>query len=533
MTRSASIVGATGIWASLGGGCWHQFTPGTCNDGVYNPEVEDCDNGADNQDPATAKPGECTWECTWAPGPRCGDKKTDDGEDCDDGIEGGEWCTKECRRIVGCGNKHQDPGEECDDPGGNQAVEDAMPGDCVEMLCKKANCGNGLQEGDEQCDDVNGNKSLAEAREGDCTDECKYAACGDGELNEDEDCDDGNFDDADGCPADCSCADRCGNSVTDHECGETCDRGPQGDKTCSKFCQEHRCGDGVMGPGEQCDGGAMVDPAICTAQCQSPTSPGACGNGTVDADEDCDDGNMVTTDGCVGCKKAFCGDGFVRTGTEECDDGKNDGSYGSCSVDCTEKGPHCGDKVVNMPEEQCEIDAPDCLNCWLPRVVFVTTTTKSGNLGGLMAADALCQSEWDSANANTLRKFNAWLSAGTTSAAKRLASTAFKGYYVLPDGTKVANGWAGLTTENLLVAITKHADGTSLETMNNGPWAWTNTTEMGEVFRGNEDCGGWTKNTKTGRAGKVAGTGPGWSSSTSSQCSPPSQNHLYCIQVQP
>lgn len=182
-----------------------------------------------------------------------------------------------------------------------------------------------------------------------------------------------------------------------------------------------------------------------------------------------------------------------------------------------------------MPEEQCEGDALDCLNCWLPRVVFVTKTKHSGILGGLLGADTLCQIEWMiMPNVGLPGTYKAWLSADKISAAERLKSTAFTGYYMLRDGTKVANGWAGLTTKKLLKAINQHADGTSLM---DDAWAWTNTTRDGEVFLGNEDCGGWTKITETGRAGKVAGTGSGWSSAMSSQCF--NLNHLYCIQVQP
>lgn len=50
------------------------------------------------------------------------------------------------------------------------------------------------------------------------------------------------------------------------------------------------CGDGVVGPGEECEG-----PAGCDALCQRiPT----CGDGSVDAPETCDDGNVASGDGC-------------------------------------------------------------------------------------------------------------------------------------------------------------------------------------------------------------------------------------------
>ena len=49
------------------------------------------------------------------------------------------------------------------------------------------------------------------------------------------------------------------------------------------------CGDGVVGPGEQCDGGAGCR-ANCTAE--------VCGDGILDPGEECDDGNLIPGDGC-------------------------------------------------------------------------------------------------------------------------------------------------------------------------------------------------------------------------------------------
>jgi cysteine-rich repeat protein len=56
------------------------------------------------------------------------------------------------------------------------------------------------------------------------------------------------------------------------------------------------CGDGVVGPGEDCDG---VDDAACPGDCDLACScPTNCGDGVVDGSEECDDGGTVGGDGC-------------------------------------------------------------------------------------------------------------------------------------------------------------------------------------------------------------------------------------------
>ncbi|MFH2007116.1 MAG: DUF4215 domain-containing protein [bacterium] len=69
-----------------------------------------------------------------------------------------------------------------------------------------------------------------------------------------------------------------------------------------------RCGDGVIGEGEDCDCGTVADvvlpgcdgansdslPDRCRTDCSLPT----CGDGVRDTDEECDDGNELSADGC-------------------------------------------------------------------------------------------------------------------------------------------------------------------------------------------------------------------------------------------
>lgn len=54
----------------------------------------------------------------------------------------------------------------------------------------------------------------------------------------------------------------CGNGVVDGE--EECD----GDEDCTDQCTEHRCGDGILGPGESCDDANEEDGDACNSACE-------------------------------------------------------------------------------------------------------------------------------------------------------------------------------------------------------------------------------------------------------------------------
>ncbi len=132
------------------------------------------------------------------------------------------------------------------------------------------------------------------------------------------------------------------------------------------------CGDGVVGPGEECDDGTNRGG-------YNECAPGCvygprCGDGVVQTDdgEVCDEGdagNLGQYGGCgPDCQPGpRCGDGVVQTDDgETCDDGMNLGTYGGCGPNCM-AGPHCGDGVVDVPYEQCDdgndVSHDGCSNC--------------------------------------------------------------------------------------------------------------------------------------------------------------------------
>jgi cysteine-rich repeat protein len=127
--------------------------------------------------------------------------------------------------------------------------------------------------------------------------------------------------------------------------GTTC----QGTGVCDDNgnCILETCGNGVIEPGEQCDGldlngetcvtqGFAGGTLACDGNCQFDVSAcltAICGNGVVDPGETCDDGNQLDGDGCSStCQEepgftctgspstcvTTCGDGIIA-GTEDCD----------------------------------------------------------------------------------------------------------------------------------------------------------------------------------------------------------------------
>ncbi len=200
-----------------------------------------------------------------------------------------------------------------------------------------------------------------------------------------------------GNPAECTCAATCG-LVPGVQPGEDCDGTDLGAASCTSLgflggtlachpdctfdtsqCTADVCGDGLVGPTEQCDpggiGGAL--PSFGGATCASLGFPAG---GNLTCAPDCS--AIITVPHCVlsvtqqcltdtdcpagetcagGC--AACGNGFVDPG-EQCDQGAGNGGAGNhCRLDCTL--PRCGDGTVDFshcagnPDAACS-SAADC-----------------------------------------------------------------------------------------------------------------------------------------------------------------------------
>jgi cysteine-rich repeat protein len=161
----------------------------------------------------------------------------------------GEICTRpDVPRV--------DTSNEVDTPFPDEIGPDASD---VPIDTRVPRCGDSILDPGEQCDDGNNNPGDG------CTGACRWEArCGDGRMDPGEICDDGNNRSADGCRSDCLSNEQCGNGIVDLQVGEVCD----GTMNCAADCRSILgCGDGTVGPGEQCDDGNTTRWDGCSAEC--------------------------------------------------------------------------------------------------------------------------------------------------------------------------------------------------------------------------------------------------------------------------
>jgi len=167
--------------------------------------------------------------------------------------------------------------------------------------------------------------------------------CGDGVVGPAEQCEVGNAK-----TEPCASGGRPGFTVS--TCSPTCawERGA---------CQVARCGDGVQ------QGKCTNDQKLCVRNADCGAG-GTC-SFTLPGAEACDDGSLNGTyNHCNASCSAYssrCGDGVIQTG-EVCDNGDSpfsgatpNGQYKAdgtgCALDCQSRGPRCGDTVPNGGEE--------------------------------------------------------------------------------------------------------------------------------------------------------------------------------------
>ena len=157
-------------------------------------------------------------------------------------------------------------------------------------------------------------------------------------------------------------------------------------------------------------------------------------------------------------------------------------------------GAGCGEEAVATPIDG-GVDANIDASSDAPIVgkrVFVTGTTFTANLGGVVGADAKCQTAADVAG--LVGSFRAWLSDTSSSPSTRFSRG---GPYVLLDGSVVANDWSELTSGKLKRAINL-TEGKRAPTTGTGYCsgqtvaAWTGTEVNGARDTLHESCSGFT-----------------------------------------
>lgn len=325
--------------------------------------------------------------------------------------------------------------------------------------------------------------------------------------------------------------------------GVTCGGGTSGQCGCiSQGCGTQTCGSTVDNCGQAITCGGCT--GCCDGNtCRGGTNPEACGT----SGESCHpcSGGCSASGVCTACDLSLapCADGQCCVGgacVASCPDCQTC-IGGTCASDVTQNRTTCqlpdGDGTGVCCRGTCCAgccDAGDENGVCSPCMAFVTSTTYTGNLGGLAGADDKCQ---ERAEAGGLwGTYKVWLSVTFGSPASRFrctaASCSSQGYQGV-DGTTIASDWADLTTCGLdsgvcLDAAIRLDEQRQLATTNP---AWTNTringTSAGEIT----SCQNWSNGTSgvvrgdTGQPGEVDST---WTFASLNGCT--NARSLYCFQ---
>ncbi len=133
------------------------------------------------------------------------------------------------------------------------------------------------------------------------------------------------------------------------------------------------------------------------------------------------------------------------------------------------------------------------------KLVFTTSQTYTGNLGGLSGADAKCQAL--ATQANLAGTYKAWLSDATGTPVTRFTHATVP--YTLVDGTPIASDWTALVSGTLQHAIdesessgTPGKDNSGLSLPNGVTLVWTSTKYDGTLVSGTT-CQSWTSSSSS------------------------------------
>lgn len=174
---------------------------------------------------------------------------------------------------------------------------------------------------------------------------------------------------------------------------------------------------------------------------------------------------------------------------------------------------------------------PSFCNC--DKIVFVSSQTYTGNLGGLEGADAKCQALADAANIGYPRKFKAWLSAAkapksTTEVSPNTRFDIGQPYrYKRPDGKVVADSYAELVSGQLQNRIDVDEFG---QTRHGTVWTQTNFDGSATPNTESPGCQIFTTDDAkfSGSNGDNNYTDYRWTESERNFCN--DTYHIYCFQ---
>ncbi len=180
------------------------------------------------------------------------------------------------------------------------------------------------------------------------------------------------------------------------------------------------------------------------------------------------------------------------------------GTVASCApFVCDGLGANCPSSC--MVTAQCALGSI-CVTgaCQPAKRVFITTTSYTGSLGGLVGANDKCQLRADTANLGG--SWKAWLSTNAGSPATTFVQ--HPGPYALLDGTKIADNWADLTDGGLDAGISRTEFNSFVPTQSVRIWTGTHVNGQGSL----NNCTNFTNGASqaVGETGLVGFTSSAW-----------------------
>ena len=158
------------------------------------------------------------------------------------------------------------------------------------------------------------------------------------------------------------------------------------------------------------------------------------------------------------------------------------------------------------------------------RIVFVTSATFTGVIGGVSEADRVCTDL--AAAAGLTGTYRAW-SSDAAGRSPNVTFTQTADPLVMTSGVRVADHWTDLTDGTINNPIVIDERGNQPDSV---PVVWTGTDPSGHPASSGATCRGWVDGSSevSGQVGVFDAIGTGWSASHSAACD--QAGRLYCFE---
>ena len=158
------------------------------------------------------------------------------------------------------------------------------------------------------------------------------------------------------------------------------------------------------------------------------------------------------------------------------------------------------------------------------RIVFVTSATFTGVIGGVSAADQACTDL--ATTAGLTGTYRAW-SSDDAGRSPGVTFTRTDAPIVMTSGVRVADHWTDLTDGTINNPIVIDERGNQPD---NVPMVWTGTDPSGRQAASGATCRGWVDGSRavSGQVGVFDAIGTGWSASHTADCD--QAGRLYCFE---